>query len=44
MPLTIVDKNINQIKPYQNNQKLHSKHQIKQIVDSNFRNDLHAAK
>lgn len=32
--LTIVDKNINQIKPYKNNPKLHSKHQIKQIVDS----------
>lgn len=32
--LIIVDKNINQIKPYKNNQKLHSKHQIKQIVDS----------
>ena len=32
--LTIVDKNINQIKPYKNNPKLHSKHQIKQIADS----------
>lgn len=34
MLLTIVDKNINQIKPYKNNPKLHSKHQIKQIADS----------
>ena len=32
--LIIVDKNINQIKPYKNNPKLHSKHQIKQIADS----------
>lgn len=32
--LTIIDKNIEQIKQYKNNPKLHSKHQIKQIADS----------
>lgn len=32
--LTISDKNIEQIKQYKNNPKLHSKHQIKQIADS----------
>ncbi len=32
--LTIIDKNIEQIKQYKNNPKLHSTHQIKQIADS----------
>lgn len=32
--LTIVDKRINQIKPYQNNPKLHNKRQVSQIADS----------
>lgn len=32
--LTIIDKNIEQIKQYKNNPKLHNKHQIKQIADS----------